>query len=236
VWRVADTWAGLDDHKRFTYPSPYHSWNPWGNWNISSGLVNTANPAFGTLIPLYSCPADGRTLIAQRVETGHGSSYWDKVALTAYVGVSGLDGSLAAGSRGRSGILYEKARVKMGEITDGTSNTLLVGERPPSKDLVYGWWFAGAGFDDSGEGDVVLGVRSTNYAQNHGCFPPTTWVGLRPGRTTVDCDQVHFWSLHSGGANFLFGDGSTRFVSYNADNILPLLATRHGGEVIPSGF
>jgi hypothetical protein len=33
----------------------------------------------------------------------------------------------------------------MADITDGLSNTLMVGERPPSSDFQYGWWYAGAG-------------------------------------------------------------------------------------------
>jgi prepilin-type processing-associated H-X9-DG protein len=120
----------------------------------------------------------------------------------------------------------------MADITDGTSNTLLVGERMPSRDLEYGWWFAGAGYDNSGTGDVVLGARDVGYASDMGCLPTSQWVGLRPGRTDVTCDQVHFWSLHSGGANFLFADGSTHFLSYAADSVLTALASRNGAEAV----
>jgi hypothetical protein len=43
---------------------------------------------------------------------------------------------------------------------------------------------------------------------------------------------LHFWSRRPGGAHFLLGDGSVRFLSYAANNILPALATRGGGEVV----
>jgi prepilin-type processing-associated H-X9-DG protein len=46
------------------------------------------------------------------------------------------------------------------------------------------------------------------------------------------CDVNHFWSMHIGGANFGFADGSVRFLSYEANTILPALATRAGGEVV----
>jgi prepilin-type processing-associated H-X9-DG protein len=143
----------------------------------------------------------------------------------------------------RSGMLSFNRVVRLADVTDGTSNTLLVGERPPTSDLLFGWWFAGTGIDGSGTGDVVLGARDTSvipllenstdsilsqYRQCQGKMK----VGLQPGQITNPCDQLHFWSLHSGGANFLMADGSAHFLSYQADDILPALATRNRGEVV----
>ena len=233
LWAAADAYAAQGDNVPWTYPAPNHYWNPWGDWSIKAGPVTPDNPAFGTVEPLYNCPGDPRTLVAQQVPTGNGTSYWDRVALTAYLGVSGIRGDYNAPAGQKwNGILYVKSKVRMADITDGTSNTLLVGERMPSRDLEYGWWFAGAGYDNSGTGDVVLGAREVGYADDMNCVPDTSWVGLRPGQTNVACDQVHFWSLHAGGANFLFADGSTHFFSYNADTVLPALATRNGGEAV----
>jgi prepilin-type processing-associated H-X9-DG protein len=235
LWAAANAYAAKGDGVPFTYPSPNHYWNPWGNWSITSGPVNPENPAFGSLVPLYSCPADSRTLVAQRVPAGP-NSYWERVALTAYVGVSGQRGDYRAPLQQKwNGILYVSSKTRIADITDGTSNTIIVGERMPSRDKEYGWWFAGAGYDDSGTGDVVVGAREVGYAAYLNCTPASNWVGLRPGRTDVDCDQVHFWSMHSGGANFLFADGSTHFLSHTVDKILPALATRNGGEVVTDG-
>ena len=115
----------------------------------------------------------------------------------------------------------------------------MVGERPPSNDLYYGWWFAGAGHDNSGSGDVVMGAREWGYASDIGC--PLSKVGFQPGDLRTFCDQAHFWSLHSGGGNFLRGDASVVFWPYSADsnptsNAAPRSAffaacTMNGGEV-----
>ena len=44
--------------------------------------------------------------------------------------------------------------------------------------------------------------------------------------------MFYFWSPHSGGAHFLFADGSVRFFNYSAAPLLPALASRAGGEVV----
>ena len=46
------------------------------------------------------------------------------------------------------------------------------------------------------------------------------------------CHHHHFWSLHPGGGNFAFADGSVRFLRYSAASVLPALATRAGGETV----
>ena len=54
----------------------------------------------------------------------------------------------------------------------------------------------------------------------------------RPGKISENCDMAHFWSLHSGGANFANADGSVRFLSYSVDpTVMKALGTRAGGEV-----
>jgi prepilin-type processing-associated H-X9-DG protein len=187
---------------------------------------------------IYKCPADTRQELAWQDSGDFG--LWppaqQMVAFTGYLGVDGVRGDVSNSPDStlpsQTGILYYKSSTRFADISDGTANTFMVGERPPSADKEYGWWFAGAGWDGSGEGDVVLGAYADNYANALGC--PTSKLGFQPGNIFTTCDQVHFWSLHTGGGNFLLGDGSVRFVSYSISNpTLQALCTRNGGEVIP---
>lgn len=170
------------------------------------------------VIPTYICPSDSRTLSPAIL-----GNY--VIGLTSYLGNEGLDLNT------RDGLLFLDSRIRIADVDDGTSNTLLVGERPPSADLVMGWWYGGWGQYRSGSGDSALGVREQNLDVWGGAclVGPYHFVA---GRFQNQCDAFHFWSPHPGGANFLFADGSVRLLSYSADSIMPALASRAGGEVV----
>jgi prepilin-type processing-associated H-X9-DG protein len=178
------------------------------------------HPGFSTVVPTYTCPADDRTRSAQKP-----SDRPYLVALTSYLGVSGTDSLVG------DGVLYKNSLTRLADVTDGTSNTLLIGERPPSSNFHYGWWYAGVGQDHSGSADMVLAVRERVRNIFGGCGGvPQTF--RQPAGLTDWCGVYHFWSLHAGGANFAFCDGSVRFLAYAADAVLPALATRAGGEAV----
>jgi prepilin-type N-terminal cleavage/methylation domain-containing protein/prepilin-type processing-associated H-X9-DG protein len=131
-----------------------------------------------------------------------------------------------------NGMFYRNASVNLASVTDGTSQTFMVGER--SQNLSRGTWTgavtnaavplvalqAEAGLDPEGGGALVL----SHTGEGHG---PNSPSGLAHG------DQ--YWSLHPGGANFLFADGSVRFIKEQVGfTIFQALATRRGGEVLSS--
>jgi prepilin-type N-terminal cleavage/methylation domain-containing protein/prepilin-type processing-associated H-X9-DG protein len=184
-------------------------------------FVNPPHSGLATVVNGFVCPSDSRVQTSQ-------IAHRDRVvvAFTSYLGVSGLDHST------RDGMLYQDSSIRLSDATDGTSNTLLVGERPPSADYQFGWWYAGVGQRFTGSADLILGVREPNLLQiTVGSCPPGTYSFI-PGRYYDPCSMFHFWSPHPGGANFVFADCSVRLLRYAANPRLPALASRAGGEFV----
>lgn len=192
--------------------------------------------------PWWQKLPNGQDLVAAKCPTFicpsalRGNHEWtdgvNSVALTMYLAVSGRNQFVEAG--GQDGMVYVNSQVKMGDVTDGTSNTLLIGERMTSSTLLYGWQWAGAGdAPHFGATDVVLGVFERPLV------PTATSDYFRLGKIIdpLDLHRYHFWSQHPGGANFALVDGSVRFISYNAagpqntsPGVVGAMATRAGEE------
>lgn len=179
----------------------------------------------GTVVKTFACPGDPRAGQVQTVEVMD-------FALTSYLGVSGVTGM------DKRGVLFADSMVRLADVEDGTTQTLMLGERPPSSDFRYGGWY------------VVHGnPHATNVFSLHmGVAVQTPWRFYAPatdipacayqegvslfqsGGVNDPCALFRFWSTHGGGAHFTFCDGSVRFLPYSTARILPALATRAGGE------
>jgi prepilin-type N-terminal cleavage/methylation domain-containing protein/prepilin-type processing-associated H-X9-DG protein len=181
------------------------------------------HPCMGQPLFVYSCPSDTRTSVAWRLPIL--GEINNPIALSSYMGNAGLDYQTLGG------VYFYDSRTSFNQISDGMSQTILIGERPPSADLLYGWWYFGDGQDGHGNLDATIGSRELNRARH-------SWYrscGVGPfefvaGHYQNHCDALHYWSLHVAGANFAFCDGSARFLSYSANAVLPFLSTRAGNE------
>lgn len=180
---------------------------------------NEVHVGLQTPVPIYGCPNDSR---CHEMQFFAEHQLW--IAATSYLGVNGTN------FMQRDGVLFTDSKTRLGEILDGLSNTLMVGERPPNSTLRYGWWYAGYGQGGSGSPDMLLGTREINlqWLQNSQCDPGP--FQFEKGRETSYCDAFKFWSLHPGGGNFLFCDGSVVFLPYASNDLLPAWSTRSGAE------
>jgi prepilin-type processing-associated H-X9-DG protein len=188
---------------------------------------NPPHVGYATVVPTFVCPADSRPTVPMRTPSGH------TVAFTSYIGNGG---SFAARARTESGGLVRAAPgllgtapgVRWSEVLDGTSATILFGERPPPSSLQAGQWYQQAWqFEPfAGPDHALIYLPPTHFGD------PCAVGGFGPGVPENPCDRHHYWSLHRSGANFAFADGSVRFLRHEADSILSALATRSGGESV----
>jgi prepilin-type N-terminal cleavage/methylation domain-containing protein/prepilin-type processing-associated H-X9-DG protein len=211
------------------------AWPNYYSWN---------NPACPNILSIYICPSDPRG--KQKFPDWDGGGPAQDQALTCYLGNSGtvanLGDGVLYGSIPNNNSTEKGSQVAITDMTDGTSNTIVVGERPPNSNLEFGWWFAAYGYDGRGNADCVMTSNDPAmvdyFIANYSSSPNLpcdgtrlTKVGLVPGKPQVGCDAAHYWSFHPGGAQFLMGDGSVRMIKYTDNKILAALSTRAGGEV-----
>ena len=207
------------------------------NSNLNQNAQTLA--VLATDLPVLTCPSDNTK---PRTRTNSADLGGTLVAVTSYKGVSGanwgadsfptensfnspynnpsLDGSFNGLEKG-DGIFWRadlrKGDMRLAEITDGTSNTFMIGE------------------------DVAMLIQWNAWAYPNGAIgtcaiPPN--VGVSVGDPNVGTGNFGSWptrysfrSRHPSGLHFALADGSVRFVSNN----IPLLvyramATRAGAE------
>jgi prepilin-type N-terminal cleavage/methylation domain-containing protein/prepilin-type processing-associated H-X9-DG protein len=182
-----------------------------------------ANPALPTphtkaRLPLYRCPSDpAPDLNTMRLE--HGLSNYRAVAGPNDLGTFVVD--LDYG-----GAMYQNSRMRLARITDGTSNTLIVGE---------------CLFDEKTGKRAALWSGMTGLRALPGDSGASMWVSdvmwsVDDANSSVNGPAPQaFSSRHVGGAFFAFCDGSVRFFSSVGDKALvKWLAGRDDGNVVPA--
>lgn len=202
--------------------------------NFSLTMTSGANETVQTMrLGTFLCPSDSmKQQIPVRNEANDATIY--TVGSANYVGVYGIGEVGDAPGRG-TGVFFRNSKIGIQDITDGSSNTIAVGER--SHDLSYVTWTGRA------IGGWLHPTPSFEGGRNK--FDPEPEesytmvlgpIGLEHLPRTPNQPSAHvedYRSFHAGGVNFLFGDGSVRFVKDGINqHVYESLATRSGGEVI----
>jgi hypothetical protein len=211
--QMGDVWPGgfftayAQSVKTFTCPSdPRNLMSPTGGAGVTSymGVTGAYTRTSGVPAPFLAPPAN-------------------------YYGYSAADGIFDPGEAFPSGGATQarKMGVVLNAIQDGTSNTLMVGERPPDTTMYWGWWSVS-------DYDCLLAVVNEVYlnaptqtGSNPLCVAPGVFS---PGDPKFACHANHFYSMHTGGANWAMGDASIRFIPYSSQ-VIREMSTRRGGEV-----
>ena len=178
-------------------------------------------------IPLKSfrCPADSRIhgRFPSKMEYLNTDIGW---ALNNYPAVAGTH------LNNSNGVFGIDRTFRLTDVKDGTSSTLLFGERPTGPNGFGSSWYANWGVLLATDGQLLeVSVRRANQATSYA--PCNLNLGVyQRGKYDDACYQGSFWSLHNQGSNFLFCDGHVKFLTYSAVKILPMLATRNGREAV----
>jgi len=179
------------------------------------------------LLPVYQCPTAPKNVLVtcsndgdnheDIAETNYSAISTHLQVFRAWAGEPDTDESEA------TGVIYGHSTTTVGDIFDGSSNTLMVGETDTSE-------------DDPTRFNPIYFPRwcGPNGACRFGKFWPalnliTTAFGIN---SDANFEESGVHSLHPGGAQFVFGDGHVSFIGETIDQAtLEALTTRKWGEV-----
>ncbi len=190
--------------------------------NFNYGYSHPINAkATQSLIPTYQCPSAPDNQIGSCCS---GIPGVEDTGETNYTGIGSHLNVYLAGDTNGSGTLFANSKVRLRDITDGTSQTIIIGE------------------DDLDQDDSWK-KNNPSYCPGENCYigrywaegnVATTFFGINSNKPDMLVRAII--SRHPGGAQFGFCDGHVSFINEDVEQIvLDKLTTRAGGETIENG-
>ena len=239
-----NVWVELLPH--FEQDNLYRQWDFTDNRNNVAGGRNATQ---AQVIKILICPSDRLDPVWELTKFHPALPLPDWClgfyGMSSYGANAGKRSVLSGGPPdlprlSKDGVIFVSSRVRLAHITDGSSNTLLFGERlhddpeyERQRPLVWP------------DGPPMAGWGRWGFVANHGASgnvslstPAPINYRVPPGGnfSTLEDRACVFGSGHPGGANLAFADGSVRFLRDGTPlPTLQALSTRAGAEVIPDG-
>ncbi len=216
--------SGCDEGANYSEPSWSAFLLPYFEEGVLDDLPGLAGVYGGTLseeakrmfVGVYICPSDPQAGELVNFGSGFsGPSELEDLMMANMAGVADSRDHTCNGWQTRSdgdGIFFNIHPIKIAAITDGTSNTLMVGE-------------------------VVGAGEGTHQAQSwvmHNIYHTGNGINLNVPAEIIFYNPTitGFASYHPGGCHFQLADGSADFIDESIDKFtLASLTTRAGGEV-----
>jgi prepilin-type N-terminal cleavage/methylation domain-containing protein/prepilin-type processing-associated H-X9-DG protein len=243
----------------FVYLLPYlEEDNLFRRWDFVNPLNNTnggTNSRTATIHKILLCPSD---ILPRNPVVDNNNRWYGMTSYGGNGGVRSFDPSVAT----VNGVFHDtgpasepnvnQKPVRIADIYDGTSNTILFGERnhdDPNYDSFaaagltnapsmadWGWWAPSGGRLAIGH-VTMSGFAPINYHIPFRYGDPGAPSSTAGFKSFEDLRVCAWGSKHPGGANFAFADGSTHFLSETLTLAeLQSLCTRNGSETILVDF
>lgn len=189
-----------------------------GDESLGAALDNVTKFRFLTTpMPMFRCPSDtGPAMNTEHLLISDNMANQVTTTSNFVAANGGGDWTYDGTPGGMTGVFGRNSRCRIRDFTDGTSNTIMIGERA---------WVLQNGVNgiDTCRAATVFGITAhvTNgthiqrTAMAKGLFG-INQTGLDLTQTpNIEICSRSFSSRHTGGAQFMLGDGSVRFISEN---------------------
>jgi len=226
-----------------------------GGYNFKKNWNDAANqPATSIRIPLYLCPANpsDKIIPASGGFSPAPADYWPISRANnnpaVWIGLGFPDPGAGGNTAGYNGILQVNSVIKITNVPDGLTNTIMIGESSARQE---GWMRGKQKYNDgqawagqsrgawgSGSNNIVCGgtvnpLSTTPGNNNPGPSKVTTSANATTAFAINGQNQGELYSFHGGGCNVAMGDGSVRMLKESISlSVLIRMAAAFDAQVV----